>query len=194
MKLTYWPFKNYYKKIWLRSSILGIVQREPIKCGKPNCNCVFGKPHYAHYHYYRDPLTHQRLKRYIPRLEVCKLKQRLQYWKNKYYFWNYMPAKTIAYSKVILDNKRTSLFYKRLHILTQVARTNLSKMTESFGKDTQISFDVDWYHKPYRYILREKGTHAVNSFDLLLKSADMLYKHTMRFRAVHKMNMNIEAN
>jgi len=181
MNPTYWPFKNYYKKIWLRSSILGIVHREPIKCGKPNCHCVFGEPHYAYYHYYRDPFTKQRHKRYIPRYAVCKLKQRLQYWKNKYYFWNSPPGLTIAYSEVKIDNKRTSLFYKRLHILTRIARDNFTNVTVSFSKDTKNGFDADWYHKPYRYILREKGTHAPTSMDLLLKSADMLYKHTMRF-------------
>lgn len=173
MQHAYWPFKKYQKVLWLCPSILGIVQREQVRCGRSNCACVRGKVHHAYYHYYRDPLTKQHIKHYIPRLAVSKLKQRIQYWKNKYYFWNFLPSKTIAYSGEFLDKTRMSLFYKRLHILTQHAKTNFLAGVGRTDNFSQTLYANEWSGKPYRYLLHEKGAHVPTYLELLLKRADM---------------------
>lgn len=170
MKNTYWPFTKYQKIIPLRPSTLGVVQRESVRCGKRNCACVNGKPHHGYYHYFRDPLSKLRYKRYIPRYAVCKLKQRLRYWKNKYYFWNYMPAKTLVYAGILIDQKRMSSYYKRLHILTQIAKNNFFESIKNMDQKILLYCDSEFSGEPYRYLLCEKGTPAPNYLQLLLKS------------------------
>lgn len=173
MKSTNHPLWKYRNKIWLHPDMLGVVQRESITCGKDNCKCVRSEPHHAYYHYFRDPLTLIRTKRYVPRFAVCKLKQRLRYWKNKYYFWNYMPEKTIVYSGVQLDKKRMSLYYKRLHILTRIAKNNFFERIKNEDGTTPHFCESEFSGEPYRYLLHEKAAPAPNYLRLLLKAVDV---------------------
>lgn len=170
MKSTNHPLWKYRKIVCLYPSMLGVVQREAITCGKNNCRCMRGKVHYAYYHYFRDPLTKQRLKRYVPRYDVCTLKQRLRYWKNKYYFWRYMPVKTIVYAAEQLDQKRMSIYYKRLHILTRLAKNNFFERIKNEDGTIPHFCESEFSGKPYRYLLREKGAPVPNYLQLLLKS------------------------
>ena len=174
--------------------MLGVVQYEAIICGKDTCKCARGMLHHAYYHYFRDPLTHRRIKSYVPRFAVCKLKQRLRYWKNKYYFYNYMPGKTIAYAGVNMDNARLSLYYKRLHILTRMAKDNFMKRIYKLNAEDQVSYEGEFSGEPYCYLLDEKGTPAPDYARLLLKTIEMHYKGAMPSEVSHKMKSIINAS
>ena len=58
----------------------GIIIKEAVKCGKPNCRCAKGRPHKWYYYlYWRDYQDRGQLKKeYIKKDEVNKLKKKIK--------------------------------------------------------------------------------------------------------------------
>ena len=63
----------------------GVIVREAVKCGKPNCRCAKGELHKWYYYlYWRDYRDRGQLKKnYIGKEEVNKLRRRIKQAKSR---------------------------------------------------------------------------------------------------------------
>jgi len=113
------PFVQY------KPEELGSVVLEEVKCGKSNCHCVSGRSHTAYYHYFytKDKSGEvQRMKKYVPKHEAKKLKQIIQYRRNKLNtpsFVQQISGEFVLYTGENFDN--LCQVYKRLHIMLKKA-------------------------------------------------------------------------
>lgn len=114
-----------YSFRYINPKLTGIVVKEKIKCGKPNCRCNNGKPHkYYFYHYFRRLLkgVWRLNKQYVPKNKVKYLRKKIKLAKEKE---NKIKNNLKINVKLL---KNTNLFLRR-KISTKEYMENLNEIT-----------------------------------------------------------------
>lgn len=94
------------------SRVTGVVIKERVKCGKPNCKCTRGELHGGYYYHYFRVFKNGKStlkKNYVPKNNVKKLKQQIKQTRDtdkKYRVWLDEQSKFLA---VIRSQMKESL-------------------------------------------------------------------------------------
>ncbi|MBI1744466.1 hypothetical protein HYR54_15570 [Candidatus Acetothermia bacterium] len=89
--------------------LAGVIIREAVRCGKPNCRCARGRPHRWYYYCYYRVLTPQgwRLrKKYVPKAQVRSQRRKIRTAKDQERLYKVEMKETQFLLKLVEDQLR----------------------------------------------------------------------------------------